>query len=130
MARDIDFGNLTEDDYPYLQARSSLVREAELQGFEGIREKVDAWKPKDEEEFDAQQDVQPSPQSQGDTESLGLVTTEPQLDGSEEEEEVDYQSATKDELVAELKERGLATSGTKDELIARLEENDAEEEEV
>jgi hypothetical protein len=129
MARDIDFDNLTEDDYPYLQARSFLVQEAELQGHEGIREKVDSWKPQ-EHDYDANQDVRPSPQSQGEAESLGENTVGTTEEEGDSEEEVDYQSATKDELIAELKERNLPTSGTKDELIARLEADDEEEEEV
>ncbi len=135
MAREIDFDNLQDDDYPYLQARSFLVTEAELQGYEGIREKVDAWKPKEEDEegeYDARQDVRPAPQVTGEADSLGETTTIPEgADGSDDsdEEEVDYSSASKAELVAEAEERGLPTSGTKDELIKRLEEDDAKEDE-
>ena len=45
----------------------------------------------------------------------------------EEDEDEDYNSLTKDDLVKLLKERGLEVSGKKDELVARLEENDAEQ---
>lgn len=45
----------------------------------------------------------------------------------EDEDEEDYNSLTKDDLVKLLKERGLEISGKKDELVARLEENDAEQ---
>ena len=44
-----------------------------------------------------------------------------------EDEDEDYNSLTKDDLVKLLKERGLEVSGKKDELVARLEENDAEQ---
>ena len=40
------------------------------------------------------------------------------------EEEYDYVSMTKAELVELAKERGLLVSGTKKKIIARLEEND------
>jgi SAP domain len=39
----------------------------------------------------------------------------------------EYDGMTKDELQAELRDRGLSTSGNKDELVARLRENDAAE---
>ena len=122
MARDIDFDNLTDDDMPYLQARHFLVEEAELLGHEGVREKVDAWTPGETPEADARQDVRPAPQTTGDAD----LPTTPQTPDEEEEEEVDYSEASKDELVAEAKRRELPASGTKDEIIARLEAYDAE----
>lgn len=129
MAREIDFDNLTEEDYPYLQARSSLVKEAELQGHEGIREKVDSWKPEEAGEYDYKQDVKVAPQIL-DASAAAEEEEDDELE-DDETEEVDYKSASKDELVAELKARELPTSGTKDELVARLEADDeAEEEEV
>ncbi|QPX62560.1 DNA binding protein [Arthrobacter phage Wollypog] len=126
MARDIDFDNLQEDDYPYLQARSGLVTEAELQGYKGIREEVDNWKPKDAGDYDAKQDVTPAPQTTGDAQ---LPTTPGDNTGEEEEEDIEYSEATVEQLKAELKERGLSTSGNKEELIARLEADDEEVEE-
>jgi hypothetical protein len=41
-----------------------------------------------------------------------------------------YETNTKDELVAELEDRGLAKSGNKPELIERLEQDDAEKAEA
>jgi hypothetical protein len=55
------------------------------------------------------------------------ITFEEFVAGAGVEDEEDYNSLTKDDLVKLLKERGLEVSGKKDELVARLEENDAEQ---
>lgn len=115
MARDIDFSaKLSEDDIHYLRQRSWLVDEAELQGFDTVRKQVSDGAAEEDEEFDANQDVNPAPQTQTD---------------ESEEEEIDYSEASVAELKAELERRELPTSGNKPELIARLEEDDAADDE-
>lgn len=116
MARNIDFDNLSKDDIQYLRQRDALVREAELLGYTDIRKTVDADMDA-QPEYDAEQDVDPSPQSQG---NADLPATE---------EIPPYSEWSKDELVAELKTRKLSASGNKDELVARLDADDEEEEE-
>ena len=54
-----------------------------------------------------------------DTDSYSSVVVE-----EEPEEEYDYVSMTKADLVELAKKRGLPVSGTKKKIIARLEEND------
>lgn len=70
----------------------------------------------------------PSGQSQSNQES----STAPLMGGdtqttekeSDEEEILPYSEWTKEDLVAECREREIPVSGTKSELVARLEEND------
>lgn len=49
----------------------------------------------------------------------------PDADESPEDDAVDYEAFTKDDLVAECKARGLTTSGNKPDLVKRLQDDDA-----
>lgn len=46
----------------------------------------------------------------------------------EDEEEIDYNTMTNDDLRAELSRRGLPVDGKKSDMVERLEANDAEQE--
>lgn len=94
MARELDFDNLSNDDLLYLSQRNHLIREAEFQGVEDIRDRVKA--------------------------AVEGSSTEDE----DEEEDLTYDDATVEELKEELKARNLPTTGNKDELVKRLEQDD------
>lgn len=52
-------------------------------------------------------------------------TSEPVIDMSPEQEDLGFESKTKEELIAMCKERGLTVRGTKQNLIERLQANTA-----
>lgn len=65
-------------------------------------------------------------QALADLKAFKTAAAAPVVDAPVEEDE-GYGTWSKDDLVAELQERGLPHSGNKDELIARLEESDGSE---
>lgn len=99
MARNIDFENLTEDDYQYLSDRHWMIAEGDAQGFE-TSQKIADWR----------------------------AGNAPAAVEEIEEEEIDLDKIGVKELREELKARGLPTDGKKEELIARLVEHDSAEE--
>ncbi len=131
MARDIDFDNpdgWDDDDLEYLRQRESLVDEAELQGVEGVRERITEYAERSkrpEPEGDVPYD--PNGPRPGD-ESFDKSDSEEEEEELDEEEgdedETDYNELSVDELRDYLRQRGLPTGGKKEELVARLEADD------
>lgn len=105
MARDIDLDDMSNDDLIYLSQRASLIKELELQGYDDIRERIDAA-------------------VNGGSADSAPEGDEEEDDEEEDDDEVDYNTGTVKELREELKSRELSTDGDKAELVARLEEDD------
>ena len=104
--------------------KSLLVEEATEEELESESdEEVVEEEPEDEHEeevVEEESDEEPEEEVVEEEPEEEVVEEEPE----EEDEEYDYVSMTKAELVELAKKRGLPVSGTKKKIIARLEEND------
>lgn len=96
MAREVDLGAaLSVEDAHYVNQRPWLIAEAERQGVEDIRQRIAAV-------------------------IAGEQDTAPELEEEDDEEFVDIEDLTVDQLREELEARELATSGKKADLVDRL----------
>ena len=118
-----DIKSKYEEKEKSLLVKEATEEEPESKPEEEVVEEEPESKPEEEvveeepEEVTEEKVVEEEPEEEPKEE---VVEEEPE----EEDEEYDYVSMTKAELVELAKKRGLAFSGTKKKLISRLEDND------
>jgi len=118
-----DIKSKYEEKEKSLLVKEATEEEPESKPEEEVVEEEPESKPEEEvveeepEEVTEEKVVEEEPEEEPKEE---VVEEEPE----EEDEEYDYVSMTKAELVELAKKRGLAVSGTKKKLISRLEDND------
>ena len=109
MAREIDFSKkLTDDDKQYVRQRPWLVREAEMQGHEGVRAEVYS-----DSSTGAEDDSNEGDDAPRDYSKLTIAQLQKEIDSRNEELDEDEQ---------------IDRSGNKADLIARLQEDDEAQE--
>lgn len=117
MAREIDLDDMSDDDLLYISQRSWLVDEA-------MRVHGVDLKPKISQVLYGTDKVPAGPGK--------IITTESANPPADDEEPIDYEEWTKDQLVKEIQARNvdldedsqMSISGVKAELVARLRADD------